>query len=150
MNIITSFTGDYRFLSNFWRVPITYDGNTYPTVEHAYQAAKIDPRCARYKTVCCDIRNAPTPGEAKRMGRRVQMRTDWHNMKLVIMRELVAQKFTKFPLLITKLVTTAPATIVEGNSWNDRYWGVCDGYGENHLGRILMEIRTGLIKETDK
>jgi len=28
-----------------------------------------------------------------------------------------------------------------GNHWGDRYWGVCDGKGENNLGKIQMGIR---------
>jgi len=41
-----------------------------------------------------------------------------------------------------------PSNLVEGNSWNDVWWGVCEGEGENHLGRILMDIRAEIIEST--
>jgi predicted NAD-dependent protein-ADP-ribosyltransferase YbiA (DUF1768 family) len=37
---IVSFDGKYEFLSNFAPVTIHFDGHEYPSVEHAYQAAK--------------------------------------------------------------------------------------------------------------
>jgi hypothetical protein len=33
------------------------------------------------------------------------------------------------------------ARLVEGNTWNDRYWGVCRGVGQNKLGHLLMKLR---------
>jgi ribA/ribD-fused uncharacterized protein len=96
--------------------------------------------------LCSIIRNAPTPGRAKRLGRNVPLRKDWHNEKLNIMRALVTQKF-QYAYLAKKLIATAPATIIEGNSWGDRYWGICEGQGENHLGRILMDVRERLIQQ---
>src|SRR6185369_8674281 len=41
---ILEFQGDNRFLSNFFPAEVIYEGITYPTAEHAYQAAKtLDP-----------------------------------------------------------------------------------------------------------
>ncbi len=40
MPAVVSFRGKNGFLSNFAYSPIVYDGETYPTVEHAFQAAK--------------------------------------------------------------------------------------------------------------
>lgn len=48
------------------------------------------------------------------------------------------------PKLRSQLLSTGTAELVEGNWWNDRYWGVCNGRGENHLGKILMRIREEL------
>ena len=65
-DIIDSFTGQYRFLSNFSPAQIRMRGMLYPTVEHAYQAAKTtDERERRV------VRTAPTPAGAKRAGKRV-------------------------------------------------------------------------------
>jgi predicted NAD-dependent protein-ADP-ribosyltransferase YbiA (DUF1768 family) len=33
--------------------------------------------------------------------------------------------------------------------WNDRYMGMVDGIGENHLGKILMDIRKNYMKKPD-
>lgn len=56
------------------------------------------------------------------------------------MRQLVRQKFSKEPLQ-SRLLATGNAVLEEGNTWNDKFWGKFCGEGENHLGRILMEIR---------
>jgi predicted NAD-dependent protein-ADP-ribosyltransferase YbiA (DUF1768 family) len=68
------------------------------------------------------------------------MRSDWNDRKLAVMRDLVGQKFDN-PALAMKLIATGNELLVEGNSWHDTYWGVCNGKGENHLGKILMEVR---------
>lgn len=138
MNKIESFQGEHRFLSNFWHVYVRYDGELYPTVEHAYQAAK---------TLNPEFRMAiatATTGEAKRMGRQVPMRADWDSIKIDVMRDLLRQKFTEEPELRDLLLATGDAELIEGNTWGDYFWGVCNGEGQNNLGKLLMEIRDGL------
>lgn len=133
---ITSFSGRYRWLSNFWPAPVLLFGSElYPTVEHAFQAAKTLDRAERDA-----IRTAPTPGTAKYLGRRCTLRADWESVKLSAMRHLLMQKFAH-PELHALLMSTGDAMLVEGNTWGDRFWGVCKGVGENHLGLMLMEIR---------
>lgn len=135
MNKIESFQGEHRFLSNFWHVYVTYDGEVYPTVEHAYQAAKtLNPEFR--KAICY-----ATTGEAKRMGRQVPMRPDWEAIKIDVMRDLLKQKFTEEPELRELLLATGDAELIEGNTWNDYFWGVCNGNGQNWLGKLLMEVR---------
>lgn len=129
MKVIDSFSGDYRFLSNFY---ITVDGKS---VEHYYQAAK-----ARNITDYLRIINADTPKKAKRLGREIEMREDWYDIKNVIMEQLLIKKFSDYELA-RKLIETGNALLVEGNTWGDVYWGVCNGIGWNHLGQILMKIR---------
>lgn len=134
-NMIDSFTGKYRFLSNFWHCNIRFEGKTYPSTEHAFQAAKTHDAAERET-----IRKITTPKEAKRYGRRVKLRKDWESVKLNIMEMVVEQKF-KDPELRGWLLETGEAKLVEGNSWGDVFWGQCDGVGDNHLGRILMNVR---------
>ena len=133
---IGSFTGKYRFLSNFYPIPsVKLDGIDYPTVEHAYQAAKsLNPSAREF------VRNSFSPGEAKRRGRTIQKRPDWNTVKLGIMEDLVRQKFSVEPLK-SMLLDTGESELEEGNSWGDAFWGVCRGVGHNHLGKILMKIR---------
>lgn len=64
----------------------------------------------------------------------------WDTVKTVIMYDLLKQKFGKEPFK-TKLLNTGDAKLVEGNWWNDTYWGVCNGVGENRLGILLMLVR---------
>lgn len=134
--MITKFRGDYAFLSNFY-VPaqVTLDGHMYVSVEHAYQAAKTVDEHERRR-----IREALTPGVAKRMGKKVIMRPDWEEIKETVMLDLCRQKFANNPLR-TLLLKTKGQDLVEGNEWGDVFWGVCNGVGENKLGKILMQIR---------
>ncbi|MCD7809542.1 MAG: NADAR family protein [Erysipelotrichaceae bacterium] len=132
---INRFRDEYDFLSNFYRVDIEYEGIIYPTVEHAFQALKTLDNDERLKISLLD-----TPTEAKRAGRKVTLRSDWEDVKLDIMKELIMIKFHD-PILKEKLLNTKDAILIEGNTWNDYYWGECKGKGQNHLGKILMEVR---------
>ena len=133
---IDSFSDEFHFLSNFHTSYILYDGIVWPTVEHAYQAMKTLDENQRM-----NILEANSPSEAKKLGRCVTMRVDWDDIKLEIMEELVREKFESKPKLAEKLLATEDIEIVEGNTWGDKFWGVCNGEGENHLGKILMKIR---------
>lgn len=139
MKPITEFRGDYRWLSNFWDCPVKYEDVMYPTSEHAYQAAKTLDRNERLK-----IRNLDTPGKAKRAGKNLEIRSDWEDVKLQVMTDILTDKFSRNPDLAEKLIQTGTADLIEGNTWNDTFWGVCRGKGQNHLGRILMRIRDEL------
>lgn len=134
--MISSFRDEYFFLSNFYPVEIKLDGIVYPNAETAFQAQKtLDVEERRKFSM---LKN---PVQAKRLGRKVKLRDDWEEVKLDIMTEVVSQKFLQHPHLIEMLLQTGDEELVEGNKWGDRFWGVCKGKGENHLGKILMKIR---------
>ncbi len=133
---IERFAGPYRFLSNFFPRPLLWEGERYATAEHAYQAAK----CSRPDERVM-IRNAPSPGAAKRMGRRIAIREDWDAVKEKVMLSIVRAKFED-AYLRRRLAATGTAELIEGNTWGDRFWGVCRGEGENRLGKILMKVRS--------
>lgn len=137
MGTIDSFRGQYAFLSNFSRSTIKMaDGITYPTVEHAFQAHKSDDMEERRR-----IAALPTPGAAKTAGKKIKaFNLDWNYVRLQVMEECLREKFKNLNLY-RKLKATSPNTLVEGNTWNDTYWGVCNGIGDNHLGKLLMKIR---------
>lgn len=139
--VIDRFVGEFSFLSNFYCSPIMIDGMMFNSVEHAYQAAKTDD--ANSKNL---IKNAKTPGIAKKLGQSVEMKSDWDDIKFDIMKKLIHEKFRN-PFLREALIATSPADLIEGNHWNDTYWGVCRGVGANNLGKILMSERQSLIKE---
>jgi ribA/ribD-fused uncharacterized protein len=138
---IDSFQGEYRWLSNFWFSPIEYSGDRFDTVEHGYQAAKAAEPLDYFR-----IAHAKTPGEAKRLGKYCILRSDWEQVKDKIMEDLVREKF-KIPELREKLLATGDAELIEGNTWNDTYWGRCNGIGKNKLGQILMKIRDEIKNE---
>lgn len=84
------------------------------------------------------------PSEAKKYGRRCKLRLDWEDEKIKVMEDIVFNKFQSNDVLKEKLLDTGDALLIEGNDWNDKFWGVCNGEGENHLGKILMNVRTML------
>ena len=63
------------------------------------------------------------------------------------MFDIVLSKFASNPVLKNLLLDTNNEELVEGNTWNDTYWGACNGRGQNHLGKILMKVRS-LLKES--
>lgn len=141
--VIDSFRGEFGFLSNFYEATIYVEGMRYRSVEHAYQAFKtVDPWSRRL------VREAKTPGEAKKLGKSVKLRPDWESVKVGLMRDFVRKKFEN-PFLQPLLLATGDAELIEGNTWNDTFWGVCRGVGENWLGKILMEIRQELRQVED-
>lgn len=136
--MIDSFSGKYRFLSNFWPCEIEYEGIKYPSTEHAFQAAKTLDIEERKRIAQLD-----TPGKAKRAGKSVELRSDWESIKIGVMREILQLKFAD-KKLAQQLLDTGDEELVEGNTWGDKFWGVCDGEGQNYLGLLLMDVRTEL------
>ena len=136
--VIDRFFGEYRFLSNFWLIDVEFEGIIYPSVEHAYVAAKTLDQRLRAK-----IATVAKPGDVKKIGRMLELRPDWESVKLEIMRSLLLNKFLH-PELAQKLISTGDAELIEGNTWGDIYWGVCNGKGENNLGKLLMGLRSFL------
>lgn len=138
---IDRFTGEYRFLSNFYEgpFPVMWEGFACRTAEHAYQCAKAAQPGVREM-----IALAATPGQAKRAGRNIELRSDWEEIKLDVMRRVLAVKFESGTDLADRLLATGDRLLVEGNTWNDRFWGVCKEQGRNWLGHLLMARRAEL------
>jgi hypothetical protein len=143
---ISGFFGPYRFLSNFWPASVKYDGMIYPSTEVAYQAAKCVIKKDR------DLFLNATSSEAKQIGKKIIIRSDWDSIRDDIMLDLVDQKFNKHPELMDKLLATGRKQLIEANAWRDSYWGVYYKYqkgsgtyeclgGKNKLGEILMKVR---------
>jgi predicted NAD-dependent protein-ADP-ribosyltransferase YbiA (DUF1768 family) len=114
---ITHFVGPYyRFLANDAPYTIFYNGCLWRHVEQAYRETKV------------------------------------HNQeeRLAVMRSLIAVKFDPIlrPNLSTRLLRTGSLTLINGNVIHDTFWGFCTctahGYGENHLGKLLMQRRVEL------
>ena len=145
IEIINNFSNEYAFLSNFYAVNITFDGIVFPSVEHAYQAAKTLNTEMRIT-----ISKIVYPGQAKRFGKRLDLREDWESIKQNIMWQLLTKKFRHLELA-SKLIDTGLAELIEGNNWHDNYWGVCycnscHGDGLNKLGHQLMDLRDILLE----
>ena len=143
--MINEFQGKYRFLSNFYMAEVVYEGITYPSSEHAFQAAK-----SLSETERKFISKLKTPGKAKRAGKKVNLRPNWELIKDQVMKDIVRDKFTRHKRLRTALLETGTTKLIEGNTWGDLYWGanLSTGVGRNQLGRILMQIRDELRNES--
>lgn len=134
--MINQFKDEYRWLSNFEPCDVQFDGITYPSVEHAYQAAKTIDLAER------ELLLPLTAGQAKRYGRKITMRPDWDDIKVAVMKNLLQQKFAIKPYK-DLLRATGAQEILEGNNWGDVFWGVNlqNNKGANQLGRLIMSIR---------
>lgn len=141
---IERFQGSWAFLSNFYPAELVWQGVTYRTSEHAFNAGKTtDPERRLW------VAAASTPGEAKLRGRQLRLRPEWdEKVRYQVMAEVLEAKFSFDPERIRRLMLTGNRLLVEGNDWHDVHWGVCScrnhGFGENHLGRLLMELREKL------
>lgn len=133
--MIDRFDGEYAFLSNYSTSPFRIDYILFPTMEHYFQANKAD-----NQNDYLHIAYAPTPGEAKRLGRKIQLRPDWEKIKDKVMLTGLRKKFAD-PELRSLLLSTGDEELIEGNYWGDTYWGVCNGVGQNKLGQLLMQVR---------
>jgi len=144
--IISHFRGEHGFLSNFYPSIIRIPNSAwqYPTVEHYFQAAK----CPRHSNEHEAIMLANTPKDAKMLGRRLKIRKDWDDIKIGIMLAGLNYKFQTHASLRRKLLDTGDAILVEGNTWNDRFWGASiiedEFIGLNMLGVLLMHVRQKL------
>lgn len=134
-NKIDRFQFEYRFLSNFYPSEIEHEGIVYPSVEHFYVAMKtLDITQREF------IAQIATAALVKKFGRTLEIRPDWDQVKLELMEIGLRKKFA-IPELKEKLLSTGDTYLEEGNWWGDVFWGVCNGVGENHLGKLLMKLR---------
>ena len=134
---IDLFREEYEFLSNFYPAKMEYEGIPYWNAEAAFQAQKCrNPEDRRQFSQLYG-------NEAKRFGGNIQVREDWEKVKLSVMEHIVAAKFDQNPLLARRLLETGNKPLIAGNIRGDLFWGKDrkTGEGENHLGRILMELR---------
>ena len=132
---VKGFFGEYRFLSNFEVSDVYFEGEKYTSSEAAYQAAKsLDPFIrSQFQGI--------SPSQTKKMGRKITVRSDWERMKRDVMSVIVFDKFYRNLSLREKLLSTGEKYLEETNHWNDQIWGVCEGKGENSIGKILMKVR---------
>lgn len=153
--MIDKFDGKYRFLSNFYPCKIEHQGITYPSVEHYYVAMKVNDQQlingkyytpGDFREMISKVKEAAL---VKKIGNKIKLRSDWDSKKLEVMNWGIREKF-KDENLKELLLSTGDQELIEGNFWKDFFWGVCNGKGQNHLGKILMTVRDEIrgIKKT--
>lgn len=152
--IIDSFSGQYRWLSNFWPVKILHQKILFPSVEHAYQAAKTENQFSQF-----EISNLASAGQAKKYWKEhplIDPTPLWETAQLQCMESFIHQKFwfNNEIMLVRLLIETGDAEIIEGNTWGDTFWGQEKKrgkfwIGKNHLGNILMKQRKKLLERKE-
>lgn len=140
---IDNFRGLHFFLSNFNTNRFVWRDISWWTSEHAFQWAKTDDEVAKLA-----IQQAASAAEAKRLGRAAPCRSSWESEKLDVMWEILCAKFGQNPSLASNLLATGDSVLIEGNTWHDNFWGTCrcsrcKDNGQNHLGKLLMQLRSG-------
>ena len=142
--MIDEFKDEYAFLSNMYPSKFSWQGTEYKSVEHAYQASKA-------KTIEEElyIASLDSPKEAKRYAKTMDVIPSFHSEKEKIMLTLLFCKFHQNPELLKKLLDTGTQELVEGNRWNDKFWGFClkTNEGKNVLGKMLMKVRLFYMME---
>ena len=136
---ILEFKGKHAFLSNFHRCWVNLDGVMYPSSESAFMSGKNE--SAEWKHTCA---TATSPGVIKAAGYKIKLVDGWDTLRLEVMLKALRAKFRN-PELQRRLLATGDAILIEGNRWNDKFWGVCiktpTHVGENNLGKLLMQVR---------
>lgn len=141
---------DNKWLSAFNKAkPFEYEGFTYPTVEHAFHAQKIDPKDPKEKEYKKYLSNPDLkPNEAKMYGgktsykkNKFNFRDDWDEIKLKVMKEITEAYYSANPEMKQKLIDTNDAELLHTGPRIDPFWGLTKNGGENNHGKILMELR---------
>lgn len=139
-----------NWFSNFipFKAPLSDGLLVYPTPEHYYQAQKSMSHFERARIAKLD-----TPGQAKRSGKKMQMRPDWERVKWIVMMRAQLWRVETDLEFAEKLLTN-DLVIIERNTWHDNYWGICicdkcPKSGKNMLGKILMNIRSCIMESSN-
>lgn len=132
----------YGMFSNLYRRPITFEGETFQTSEHAYQAGK-----ARKEEVRAWLMAAPSPALLAMAAHGLyvwDVHPDWSKTKFDRMKKILLAKFTQHQDLQDLLLSTGDKRLVESATVDNavnRLWGEVNGKGQNKLGELLMEVR---------
>jgi predicted NAD-dependent protein-ADP-ribosyltransferase YbiA (DUF1768 family) len=134
-----------NWFSNFvhFEKPLIYQGITYISPEHFYQAMKTKNISLR--------RTIAQSSYPKQDGNRLYLRPNWdYKLKIEYMKVAIRHKFKPGTKYYYALLASNPYEIVEYNDWHDTYWGVCIcGHcpkSKNMLGKIIMEWRDIILK----
>ncbi len=134
---------DFYVLSNFSAFNLQWNGHTYQTSEHAYQAAKFT---GHRDDIAALIARAPSAHEAFKIAERHKedRRPTWDRIKVMTMGFILRAKVEQHEYVRRKLLETGDRTLIE-NSWRDDFWGWGPNRdGKNMLGRLWMEVRAEL------
>ena len=144
-DVIGFYPREFYCLDNFSSFKVEWDGYLYASLEEAYQTAKF---LKSAPEIAEKIKKSHSAHEAQKIAfaNKDKVRSDWQEVKLTIMEELLRKKLQQNPYVKQKLLQTKDYIIVE-DSPKDNFWGWGkDRTGENHLGKLWMKLRDELLK----
>jgi predicted NAD-dependent protein-ADP-ribosyltransferase YbiA (DUF1768 family) len=128
---ITSFKSEYSFLSLEYPYRIDFRGDLYPTLLHAFLAARATNSMDRTY-----IRRNSSTAKALKRGFKVAWRADWDVVEYQTLLVLTRVKFPPGTKLAAKLLDTGDAELVEGKVGITQF-----------LGPVLMKVRADLREQ---
>jgi ribA/ribD-fused uncharacterized protein len=136
----------YGWACNFFKANQYKNGFVYATNEHYYQSEKASKEELKVWIASC-----PSPFHAMRAGRALRASKgetykNWDEIKYQVMLDGCRAKFFQNPNLASQLLDTGNKIIHEASPV-DMVWGVL---GQDLLGKVLMEIRSMLLKRIGK
>lgn len=137
--------------SNLFKRDVLFEGEVFPTAEHAYQAGK-----ARKPQVRKWLLSAPSPSLLAMAAHGLyvwDIAPDWSRIKFDRMKKILRAKFSQHEDLLKLLLSTGNARLVESATVDNavnRLWGEVNGKGQNKLGELLMEVRAELRQPVAK
>jgi ribA/ribD-fused uncharacterized protein len=143
--IVGFYEREFYCFSNFSSFTVKWKGRTWPTSEHAYQAAhffKTAPKLAEkiYKAKSAHVAYKIAKANANKAP------GDWHETKASIMEDIVRHKLKQNPYILHKLKQTGKRRIIEDSPFDDFWgWGKKRN-GKNALGKIWMKLRKEVTK----
>ena len=142
MDSITEFRGVYEFLSNEFETPVGLEGGVYPSVAHAFQAARSSDKDLRAQIAKVDIFQLYSLSET------IENPSDWTRVRVKVMERLIRDKFMRSKELQRRLLDTGTRPIVntyeDTNQPSNLFWGVVQSKGQNQVGALLMQLRKDL------
>lgn len=149
MILIRKVKEEFGWLGNMSPFPVLYEGKKYRTTEALFQALRFDD-----EEIIESIREQKSPMSAKMKAKKNKDRMvvvplsgeDLDNMRLVLRIKLL-----QHPILRDDLLATGDQEFIEDCTKRPRgsglFWGAAlqegEWVGENWLGRLWMELRTG-------
>jgi len=129
---------EFYVFSNFSSFAIEWKGELWMTSEHAYHSEKFEDENLKEQ-----IQNTRSAHDALKLAHanKDKYRSDWEEIKLEVMKEILRVKVEQHPYVKKKLLESGDRELIE-DSWRDSYWGWGPNKdSENHLGKLWMEVR---------
>ncbi len=137
-NQIFFYEHEFYVFSNFSSFQLEWKGEVWMTSEHAYHSEKFeDPE------ILDQLRHTRSAHDAMKLAyaNKDKYRSNWDEIKLKVMKDILRAKVEQHPYVKKKLLESGDKELIE-DSWRDSYWGWGpDKAGENHMGKLWMEIR---------